>query len=400
MNRTVKKLLTALLALAMLAALCACGGKIPKDPVKAMAAAEEKLGKADSVSYDMELQMTLDTQGENIDLSVIMQAETTKSPLAAHSNVRMEMFGLDTENYLIEQDGSYLIYTAVKGEEATEWYKMALTQEELQAQLDSYDADNFFSTQLDVAQDLALTGEDTVNGRPAMRYDGMIPAAAIGESLAAAGGEAGDTLELLGIDPAQLKDPVPIAIWLYADGLPARYEFDLTDVLSQLLSQSETTADISFSAMHVAVTITGVNNVKSITLPEEAKDAQDVNDIEHVEDEESLETAWEEAELGETFTLSDGTELTVSTIKVDADNHVILMDAGLSGPDNAPLAALLCTDGQEEYQLEEYTVDETGRYVFDAGELQDPQVYAAVFVDGDPEDGVLWWVNTILPSES
>ena len=400
MNRMMKTWIAILLTLAMLPALCACGGKTAKIPEAVMLAAEEQLRRVDSVTFDMNIQMVLEAQGETMDLGMTMQAETIKEPVAVRCNTHIGMLGVDTEVYLLQQDGAYVTYTAVKdGEGKTSWYKMALNQSELQEQVDSYDADSFFGTQLSVAKELKLIGKETVAGKSAVRYDGVIPPDAMGEALDASG--AGDTLELLGIDPSEITEGLPISIWIYEDGLPAKYEFDMTEMLSQLLAKNESTAQIVFTAMGASMTITGVNNVQEIVLPDEALDAQELNPddiINNTDEGEGLDLPWHEAAMGDAITLSDGTELAVSGIAVDDGAGTIRVDAGLADPAKAPLAALLCANGEGEYQLEQYTVDEAGSYVFYTEGYKDLSVYAVIFVDGSVEDGEIWYVDTRRPA--
>ena len=282
-QNTVKKWLVCLLALCTLLALCACGGKAeptPKNPEEIMKTAAQQLEGAKSISFDMEMQMTMGAQGQTMDLGVTMSADTIKEPLQVRGTMHMDMFGLDTEIYLAQQeDGSLVTYTGIKqGDKVAEWYKATVSADDLegiQAQVSSYDADSSFSTQLEIAADLKEIGVEKVNEKNATRYDGVIHSSDITKALGQT--DAADTLDMLGIDPSKLDQDVPISIWIYDDGMPAKYDIDMTDLITQLMAQSEETAGVEVSAMKVSMTITGVDTVSEIVIPEEALNAQEIS---------------------------------------------------------------------------------------------------------------------------
>ena len=299
-----KKWLACLLALCMLLALCACGGKapapVPEDPKSVMRAATEKLNEAKSISFDMVMEMTMGSQGQSMDLGMTMTADTIKEPLQLHGNIKMEMLGLDTEFYMVQKDGALTTYTGIKENGAvSEWYKSSVSDDDLEAiqqQTASFDADSSFSTQLEIADNLMAVGTETVNGKQATRYDGVIHGSDLSKSLGQT--DAASTLDLLGIDPSQLEGDAPISIWIYEDGLPARYDIDMTELIGQLMAQNEDTADLELSAMRISMTITGVDTVSEIVIPEEALQAQEIPAEDDFED----DTPEEVVQNGDTFT--------------------------------------------------------------------------------------------------
>lgn len=404
---TAKKWLACLLALCTLLALCACGGTsgktepvaAHKDPKTVMDEARQKMEDVKSISFDMEMQMTMGAQGQTMDMGVTMSADTIKEPLQAHVNMRMDMFGMDTEMYMVrEADGSLVTYTGLKeGGKVAEWYKATVSADDLegiQAQVGSYDADSSFSTQLDIADNLKEIGVETVNGKNATRYDGVIHGSDIGKALGQT--NMADTLSIIGLDPTQLDQDVPISIWIYEDGMPAKYDIDMTDLLAQLFAQSEETADAEVSAVRMSMTITGVDTVSEIVIPQEALDAEEVplDDPNFGDTGDDPDMPWNDVQLGETFTLPDGTELNVSSVTNDPENGVIVVDAGLTDPDKAPLAMLICSEGEMEvYQLENYTIDDQCRYVFSMDGHENLTVYAVVLADGEDENANVWLVD-------
>lgn len=279
-----RKWLACLLALCTVLALCACGGKTPeppKTPKEVMQEAYEKLAGAKSISFDMDMQMTIGVQGQAMDMNITMSADTIAKPMHAHGNLSMDMLGtkMDTEVYLVQNDDGVVTYTGIREDgNVTAWYKTTVSAEDveaLQAQVSTYDVDGTFSTQLEAVDKLKEVGAETVNGKNATRYDGVIHGSDIAKVLGQT--EAASTLEMIGIDPSKLDQDVPTSIWIYEDGLPARYDIDMTSMFTQLMAQSEEAAGVEVSAMKLSMTITGVDTVSEIVIPQEALDAQEVS---------------------------------------------------------------------------------------------------------------------------
>lgn len=277
---TAKKWLACLLALCMLLALCACGGKKTTpashgDPKAVMAEAAEKLNGVKSLSFDMEIKMAFSAEGQSMDLGMTTSAETILDPMVSHSTTSIEMFGIEVESYMVKQGDQVITYSGMKqGSEVVGWSKTTVSADDLEAiqsQMGSYDAQDSFNTQLNLVDNLKEVGAEKVNGKSATRYDGVIHGKDIGKALGSTG--AGETLESLGMDPDSLTQDIPISIWIYEDGMPAKYDFDMTDLMAQLLAQSEETQEAEVSAVRLTLTITGVNSVSEIVIPQEALDA-------------------------------------------------------------------------------------------------------------------------------
>ncbi|MBE6989961.1 MAG: hypothetical protein E7426_04355 [Ruminococcaceae bacterium] len=283
-RRTARSWTAALLALVMLLGLSACGGKgediSKKDPKQVMTEAGEKLAAAKSISFKLDMEMAFATQGETIDLSMYMAVDTIKEPLQIRANTHMGMFDMDVVVYTIKEGDDIVAYTGAENEGKMEWYKTTLTATEMEEQTAAYNAEDSFSAQLELAENLKMVGTETIAGKKAIRYDGVIPGAEIGKAMDATGGE--DTLDLLGIDLSKLDQDVPISIWIYEDGMPARYAFDMTDLMGQMMGESDYAAGIQITDMRVDMTITGVDEITEITLPPEALAAEEMDLNEYV----------------------------------------------------------------------------------------------------------------------
>ena len=315
MKTTMRKWMVCLLSLCTLLALCACGGKkepstddpdsqktpaeivedvspagdpvgqtsdteesegpVPQDSdgLKAvMHEAADKIANAKSISYDQEIHMVIPIEGLSpLDLSTTMSGVTIREPLQLH-NTMFDKSGNTLLELIAIQDSDYLnVYVGVNGGDAMTWRRTSVSvddQESVQEQTASNDISDNYITGLENADSLKEIGSETVNGKMATRYDGVFHGKDLGNVLTQ------DYMKVLGINPDQLNQDASVSIWVYEDGLPAKIDIDLGDVLAQTLAMDEDTSGVEGATFRIVLTITGVDTIGEIVIPQEALDAE------------------------------------------------------------------------------------------------------------------------------
>lgn len=279
MKYIVKKLLAALLVLALMLGLCACGS--PRTSAEVMKRAGENLAKVKSMTFDMTLEMSMSAGGETVDMVVGMEGETTTEPVVVHADMAIDLGALgamEMELYAEQNDDTVTTYISALGQ----WRKEEASLDEENAALD---AKGDMGSSLAYASSLEEIGVETVGGVEAARYDGVITKEHLQEVLKNTGvlddlGDAMDlkkSLEDAAENAAGLGD-IPISIWIDKEAmLPVRYEMDMTEMMQKLMDQVSTAVSMEYptvSRVKVSMTIGGIDAVDAITIPDEARNAQ------------------------------------------------------------------------------------------------------------------------------
>ena len=279
MKYIVKKLLAALLVLALMLGLCACGD--PKTPEEVMAKAGENLAQAKSLRFAAQIEMSMSSRNETVDMTISMDGETTTEPVVVHADMAIDLGALgamEMELYAEQNDDTVTTYISALGQ----WRKEEAPLDEENAVLD---AKGDMGSSLAYASGLEEIGVETVGGVEAARYDGVITKEHLQEVLKNTGvlddlGDAMDlkkSLEDAAENTAGLGD-IPISIWIDKEAmLPVRYEMDMTEMMQKLMDQVSTAVSMEYptvSRVKVSMTIGGIDAVDAITIPDEAKNAQ------------------------------------------------------------------------------------------------------------------------------
>lgn len=300
MEKRKKKVNSLILALLMVFGLCACGAeeraqssapKIP-DLMEVMQEANEKLADVKSMSYEFEMDLemggTIGGENNSIVMKIGGTADSITSPMAMKMDMTMDMGELgkyDTINYYQEEDGKCAVYTGINmGEEKMYWIKQTMGS---LAAMKQYNAKDSFGLYLSCMEEFQDKGAEEIAGTKAVRYDGVIPKEALNKVLQSAGMQSylsavedGSKVQELLKDMGNL----PMSIWIAEDtGLPVHYEMDMTEMLQNMMGKitdetdgSASADNVTISRVYMSMTITGVDNVKEIVLPEEAKEAQEM----------------------------------------------------------------------------------------------------------------------------
>lgn len=283
MKQFAKRLAAIFLPLVMLFTLVACGAETPAQILKK---SQEKLQSMTSTSYDMLMEMEMSVMGQTIQLNTIMDADVILSPLTMKMVMTMDMgdFGsMDTTMYMQEEDGIYTMYAGMDAGNGMSWYK---TQTDVPADIEQYDVTGDMDLFLSSIANFTEGTEEPINGEAATRFDGVLTGDAMKAALEASG--ALDQFSTsMGLDGSSIDEQLdslgelPISIWVAQKTyLPLQYKMDMTDMMQQLingvLENDSSMAGISLEIGTVVVTVTlsNINGVSEIVIPEEALAAQ------------------------------------------------------------------------------------------------------------------------------
>lgn len=289
-NKNSRRLIVLLMLFVLIFTMAACGnkneagedasggtGNAAMDEV--LLKAVENLKDVSSLSYDMEMDMSMEVMGTAFDTLMSMDCKQIMSP------VKMEILGtvdmgtmgkMDMMVYAEEENGGLNMYTGMVDEaQGTSWLKQSV--EVNSQQIAQYDAANAIELYASSASSIKEAGTEDVDGVKATRFDGIISGDDISKVVEQSGVES-----QVGIDgPAELfKDSgnIPFSFWVDVEKEQIiKYEIDMTEVLKVALERAVENEEegmagmIGIKKMNTSVKIKGVNDVEDIVIPEEAK---------------------------------------------------------------------------------------------------------------------------------
>lgn len=272
--RRVKPALYALFALC-LACLCACSQR----PEQSLAAAQEKLAGTGSLSCGIVMDMGMSLAGESYNIKSTCQADCTSEPAAVRLQVSTDMGGLGTAEYTAyaaAAGGSYSAYIELPGM----WVRQDLPGVEA---LERYDMRLAAARWMGGLTGVTDAGITELDGQKARRYDCTLSAVAVDGIMDGSG--AYETLSVLGIEGPAAREmlsglgEVPMSVWVGAQGLPLRYELELTGVMSALMDSIDGAvggeyAVMSIESLTVCISLGSFDAVEPIAVPPEALDAR------------------------------------------------------------------------------------------------------------------------------
>lgn len=272
--RRVKPALCALLALCLLG-LSACGSA----GERGLAGAQEKLSDVGSLSCGVETDMGLSLAGESFNIKSSSRVDYTSEPAAVCLRVSTDMGRLGTSGYTAWAAASGGLYSAYIQLPGT-WVRQDLSGAEA---LERYDIRLASERWLDGAASVTDAGETELDGQQAHRYDLAVSAKAVEGIMAASG--AYEALSVLDVSDAAARDmlsglgEIPLSVWVGEQGLPLRYELDLTGVMGALMDAVAETLGGDYPAMTVerltvCISLSDFDAVEAIEIPAEALGAK------------------------------------------------------------------------------------------------------------------------------
>lgn len=275
-----RKIASGALALAMMFTLAACGKEEDgADAASVMVAAQQELTKVSSMRYTYTMEMAISAEGQSVEMKVDGTADVTMNPYAAKMTMNMDMLGMalkDVQIYMVSEGGQMVAYTGMDmtGAGQNQWYKSLADDSGMNAE--QYDAVEAFELYMKNGSNFKAVGTDTVQGASATRYEGVITSDMLEDTL-----EESDSLDnitsLLGEDYGDVLaslSGIPITIWINDAGLPVKYVFDMTSMMTELLQNSADSedADVSVDKFVMSMEVLGYNDIEPITVPQEVLD--------------------------------------------------------------------------------------------------------------------------------
>ena len=276
-----RKIASGALALAMMFTLAACGKEEGgADAASVMVAAQQELTKVSSMRYTYTMEMAISAEGQSVEMKVDGTADVTMNPYAAKTTMSMDMLGMalkDVQIYMVSEGGQMVAYTGMDmtGAGQNQWYKSLADDSGMNAE--QYDAVEAFELYMKNGSNFKAVGTDTVQGASATRYEGVITSDMLEDTLEESG-SVDNIPSLLGEgygDVLASLSGIPITIWINDAGLPVKYVFDMTSMMTELLQNSADSedADVSVDKFVMSMEVLGYNRVEAITVPQEVLDS-------------------------------------------------------------------------------------------------------------------------------
>lgn len=275
-----RKIASGALALAMMFTLAACGKEQGgADATSVMVAAQQELTKVSSMRYTYAMEMAISAEGQSVEMKVDGTADITMNPFAAKMTMNMDMLGMalkDVQVYMVSEGGQMVAYTGMDmtGAGQNQWYKSLADDSGMNAE--QYDAVEAFELYMKNGSNFKAVGTDTVQGASATRYEGVITSDMLEDTLEESG-SLDNITSLLGEDYGDVLaslSGIPITIWINDAGLPVKYVFDMTSMMTELLQNSADSedADMSVDKFVMSMEVLGYNDIEPITVPQEVLD--------------------------------------------------------------------------------------------------------------------------------
>ena len=283
MKHWFKKSAAIAMSAVMALSLAACASSKPATPEEVLQAASEKVSAAKSMTCETTTQMKMSAGGQSIQMTMTGELETNMDPVAMHMDMTTDMGAMGSMNvkmYMKEENGAYSLYTGMDdGSGNITW--TAQTMENVD-QLKQYDTQATMELYLSTGSSFQEAGTETVEGKEAVRYDGVITNDSFNELFESTG--ILDQFSSLGVNEETAKSmltdlgDLPLSIWVEKDsGLPVKYDMDMTAMMQSIMTKAMeaagSTETITIETVHMTMLVHGIDNVESIEIPQEALDA-------------------------------------------------------------------------------------------------------------------------------
>ena len=277
-KHTYRPIAATLLALVMALGLTACGGgggdPAAETPAQVMEQSQKAMEAVKSLHYDMDMSFGMSAQGQSVDVKSNMSVDYILEPMTMKMDMHMdlgEMGKQDMTTYLVTEDGTATMY--IQDQTGT-WTTTPVGD---LSSLDQYDATASMDLYLSSTENFTENGTETINGKEAVRYDGVIAKEDMEEVLEASGML--DQLESLnlGSSTAMISElgDLPVSVWIEKETYyPVRYDMDMTELMKKMFDQmGAAEMGLTLSDVKVCMVMSQMNEIGDITLPDEAKAA-------------------------------------------------------------------------------------------------------------------------------
>lgn len=257
--------------------LSAC---VSATPEQRLAAASEKLERADSLSYTMVTDMRLSAEGWSRETTITDRVSVSSGPVAVY-------YESVTAASDIEQPSEYRACVVSEGERHCAyvnrdglWTRRDLDGEE---ELSSYDLRSNIGLWTSGASSVTWAGSELIDGHRATRYDCVVGPEGVDAIMAGSG--AYMALPVLGLSQERAMQvlsglgELTYSVWIdNRRCLPLRYDIDMTDIMDQFLQNilpyALTDVAVTVDSLTVSLNLSDFGAVPPMELPAEALNAK------------------------------------------------------------------------------------------------------------------------------
>lgn len=267
MNKQKKRLAAMGMAAVLTAALLSgCGGKTKATPENLLKDMTDNAKAIESTLMKLDLQMGLESAGEELGIGMTMDIESTAKPEMSYAkgNLSLDMSGsslsTEVEVYSEKEDDQYVTYMLMENE----WTKETTDEAEMLVSVDSMTGNiEEFADRFKLEEDLV-----DVEGKECFALTGELDGEMFSEMLKS---DMMDSFPGYGLSEDVVSDMVfPCEIDIYKDSiLPARISFDLTDTFDTMMENSGVTAQ----ECYMEIVFTEYDSIGEIVIPNEALEA-------------------------------------------------------------------------------------------------------------------------------
>ncbi len=267
MNKQKKRLAAMGMAAAMTATLLSgCGGKTKATPENLLKDMTDNAGAIESVLMKLDLQMRMESAGEELGIGMTMDIESTVEPEMSYAkgDLSLEMSGsslsTEMEMYSEKEGDQYVTYTLMENE----WTKEIADETKTLGEVDRMTGDiEEYADRFKLEEDLV-----DVEGKECFELTGELDGEMFSEMLQS---NMMDSFSGYGLSEDVVSDMVfPCDIDIYRDSiLPARISFDLTDTFDTMMADSGVTAQ----ECYMEIVFTEYDSIEEIVIPDEALEA-------------------------------------------------------------------------------------------------------------------------------
>lgn len=269
------KLLCALMPLFLLLSAC-----VSASPEQRLAAASERLARADSLSCTAVTDMRLGAEDGSRETTVTSRVSVSSGPVAVYCESVTEASDSDRPSEyracVVSEGERYCAYENRDGL----WTRRDLDGEE---ELSSYDLRSNIELWASGASSVTWAGSELIDGHRATRYDCVVGPEGVDAIMAGSG--AYMALPVLGLSQERAMQALSglgeltYSVWIdNRRCLPLRYDIDMTEIMDQFLQNisSPVLSGVSVSAERVTVSLSlsDFGAVPPIELPAEALNAK------------------------------------------------------------------------------------------------------------------------------
>lgn len=289
-----KKILALALALTLTLCLCACGGvsRLLPTPLtfeEKLAKSAEQMEQAKSMHVDMEMDMGLRVavsgQSQSMDMTARYATDLQSEPVKMHMTMDISAMGINQKLIYYAEQGEDAVTVYISLDDGAHWTKETTSAI---SDIAPQNLDQQTELFLACAESFTETGKEEINGSTATVYSGVISGEYVEEAIKSSG--ALDAFSnALGVDVPEdmfrdLGDiPTTIAIDDESD-LVVRYTMDMGAVMQSLMTklmdlvlastgESDGGLELNIDRMLITTTLSQLNSVEEIVIPEEAKAA-------------------------------------------------------------------------------------------------------------------------------